>query len=217
LAAVALLALSGCGSAATAYAPRYVAPGELTLRYDDGLEIYAGRGFLTDSPDFDGLSDFVRCVPRAAEHAHTAEEQGSAAIGTNIAGVTLGIGGLGGLSGLAYLGDNDSLGIALLGTGVAVGLLGLSMVLVSRSLRNSANGHAVDATNYYNDRVGAFGGSCDRPARRAPQPPAGPLAQPAPATPNSTAPSTPTATPTATPPATPTELQTPPGGPTPRR
>jgi hypothetical protein len=156
----------GCGSAATGYTPRYVAPGELTLRYDDGLEVYAGRGFLTDSPDFDGLSDYVRCVPRAAEHAATAEEQGTAAIGTNIAGVSLGVAGIGGLSGLAYLGDNDSLGIALLGSGVAAGLLGLSMVLVSRSLRNSANGHAVDATNYYNDRVGALGGSCDRPLPR---------------------------------------------------
>lgn len=161
LVAAGLVVLTGCTSASTIYAPRFVARGELTLRYDDGVEIYAGKKRLTDAPGFGGLADYTRCVPRALEHAEAAESDGGAAIGTGIAGSIIGVSGLGGLSGLAFLDSDKPLAFSLLGTGVAVGLIGMTLALVSRSMKNSANGHAVDAVNYYNDEVGFYGGSCD--------------------------------------------------------
>lgn len=161
IAAGLVVVLTGCSSASTIYVPRFVARGELTLRYDDGVEIYAGKKRLTDAPGFSGLAHYSRCVPRAREHAEAAESDGGAAIGTGIAGSIIGVSGLGGLSGLAFLDSDKPLAFSLLGTGVAVGLIGMTLALVSRSLKNSANGHAVDAVNYYNDEVGFYGGSCD--------------------------------------------------------
>ncbi len=203
-------ALVGCSSA-SGYEPRYVGPGELTLRYDDGLQIWAAKKILADSPAFGGLADYVRCVSAAAEHAEAAESDGSAAVGTGWAGGIIGVAGLGGLAGLGYLEQDEVKAFAILGTGVAAGLLGISLALISRSLKNTANGHAVDAVNYYNDDIGSLGGSCDRPpaplsepdpepvppplAPRAepdvppaplepePEPPAGDPAQPAPSLP----------------------------------
>ncbi len=184
---------AACGSASSGYVPRYVARGELTLRYDDGLEIHAGKRRLTDAPAFGGLADYTRCVPRAFGHAQAAESDGSAAIGTGIAGSVIAVSGLGGLAGLAFLDTDKPLAFSLLGTGVGVGLLGMSLALVSRALKNSANGHAVDAVNFYNDEVGFYGGSCDfRPP--APEPaavavpaavPLAPVPAPAPALPPS--------------------------------
>ena len=45
----ALALLAGCHHA-TQYQPEYVARGELTLRYDDGFQIYAGNEMLAESP-----------------------------------------------------------------------------------------------------------------------------------------------------------------------
>ncbi|MBW2458369.1 MAG: hypothetical protein JRI68_27955 [Deltaproteobacteria bacterium] len=166
--------VGGCSSASS-YEPRYVGPGELTLRYDDGLQIFAGKALLADSPGYGGLTDYVRCVPIAAEHAEAAENDGSAAIGTGWAGGVLGVAGLGGLAGLAYLEEDETKAFAILGTGVAAGLLGISLAIISRSMKNSANGHAVDAVNYYNDSIGSLGGTCKRPPpplpERSPEPP----------------------------------------------
>lgn len=160
---VSVTLLSGCSSALTTYTPRLVAQGELTLRYDDGLQIWAGKKQLTDAPAFEGLSDYVRCVPAAREHAAAAESDGQAAIGTGITGGVLGVGSLSGLTGLAFIEEDETKMWALFGTGIAVGLLGISFALISRNLKNTANGHAVDALNYYNDEVGYYGGSCDLP------------------------------------------------------
>jgi hypothetical protein len=145
---------AGCGSASSVYTPKLVARGELTLRYDDGVEIYAGRKRLADAPGFGGLANYVSCVPRAFEHAEAAESDGEAAIGTGFAGAFIGVAGLGGLSGLAFLDTDKPLAFGLLGTGVAAGLVGITMALISRGLKNSANGHATDAVNYYNDDIG---------------------------------------------------------------
>jgi len=175
--AAAAAALVGCSSA-SGYEPRYVGPGELTLRYDDGLQIFAGKELLADSPGYGGLTDYVRCVPAAAEHAEAAENDGSAAIGTGWAGGVLGVAGLGGLAGLAYLEEDETKAFAILGTGIAAGLLGISLAIISRSLKNSANGHAVDAVNYYNDDIGSLGGTCAKPP--APLPPPDPEPPPPP-------------------------------------
>ncbi len=159
LACLLLLSLSAC-SAATAYRPRIVAQHELTLAYSDGVQIYAGRELLTEAPRFDGLSEYVHCVPRAVEHAEDAESAGQAATGLAVTGIVLGAGSLGGLSGLAFIEDEPATGYAILGTGIGVALIGLTMAIVSRASKNQANGHAVDALNYYNDAVGSRGKRC---------------------------------------------------------
>jgi hypothetical protein len=181
---------TGCSAAYTTYTPRYVARGELTLRYDDGVEIWAGKKMLADAPAFGGLTHYVRCVKDAREHAEAAESDGSAAIGTGVAGSAIGISALGALAGIGFLVNEDTEddinGYAILGSGVVVGLLGMTLALISRGLKNSANGHAVDALNYYNDSVGYYGGTCDSkppPARVIVVPAAIPKAVPPPAEP----------------------------------
>jgi len=49
---------------------------------------------------------------------------------------------------------------AVVGSGLAVGIVGLSLSIVSRVRRVHANGHAVDAVNEYNDAVGRRGQRC---------------------------------------------------------
>ena len=166
------LAAAGCGGK-TGYVPKVVAHSELTMRYDDGLEIWTGHRMLTKAPGFEGLTHHVRCVPRAREHAEQAESDGATAIGTGWAGGVIGVLGLGGLAGLAFLGEEDGevKAYAILGSGVAVGLIGVVLAGFSRNLKNSANGHAVDALNYYNDAVGSLGQSCDNRRPRRPKPP----------------------------------------------
>lgn len=182
------LAAAGCGGK-TGYVPKVVAHSELTMRYDDGLEIWTGRRMLARAPGFEGLAHHVRCVPRAREHAEQAESDGATAIGTGWAGGVLGVLGLGGLAGLAFLEEDEVKAYAILGSGVAVGLIGVVLAGFSRNLKNSANGHAVDALNYYNDAVGSLGGSCDNRKQRTPKPPPAALVprkpppQPAPAPP----------------------------------
>jgi hypothetical protein len=193
---------SGCTAAYTTYTPKYVARGELTLRYNDGVEVWAGKKLLADAPAFGGLTHYVRCVDDAREHAEAAESDGSAAIGMGIAGTMIGVTALGALSGVYFVANEDTeddvTGYAILGSGVVVGLLGMTLALISRSFKNSANGHAVDAMNYYNDSVGYYGGSCDSkppPARvivvpaAIPKPPEPPPIEPVPETPPDAEPS----------------------------
>lgn len=156
---VLLVCTLGC-TGATSYRPRIVARHELTLAYADGLEIYAGKKKLTDAPSFDGLSSYVHCVPKALEHADKAERDGGTATALSITSIVLGAGSLGGLSGLAYVEDEPATAYALLGTGIAAAVVGFSLALVSRSNKNQANGHAVDAVNFYNDAVGSRGKRC---------------------------------------------------------
>ena len=165
-------ALAGCGTGFTVYSPKLVAQGELLLRYDNRFEIYTADRPVAEGVRYAGLADFVRCVPDAHRHAKEAEEDGSLGYGLSIAGGASAILGLGGLSGLAFYSDKTkttTMG-ALLGGGIALEVAGLLMAIVSRGYKASANGHAVDALNYYNDAVGSLGGSCDRPVAPVPEP-----------------------------------------------
>ncbi len=163
----------GCGPASQ-YTPGVVARGELTLRYDDAMQIYAGRELLTEGPVYDGLADYVRCVPQARVHAERARGDGRARIGLAWTGGTLGVVALGGIAaGGALYNDRRSAALGSLGAGLGVAALALVFAGTSRILGNSAHGNAVDALNYYNDAVGSVGGTCaDPPARpRAPMQP----------------------------------------------
>lgn len=168
--------VAGCGGQ-TQYAARIVAPGELTLRYDEKMVIYAGHERLTEGPRYDGLDHYVRCVPTAYEHARYARKHGRARRGLAWAGGTLGVASLGSLGGLALFEENRSAAFGILGIGLGVAVLGIVLAGASRSAGNQAHGNAIDAMNYYNDAVGSLGGSCDRPL--APPTPA-PAPTPAP-------------------------------------
>lgn len=157
------------GCASTQYAPQVVARGELTLRYDDGFQIYAGQKKLTSGLTYPRLAQHVRCVPQAQEHARRARSNGQGAIATAVLGGVLGASGLIGLVGLA---DQDRLGLWL-GGSFALSTIGLTFSIVSWRLKNHANGNALDAVNFYNDSVGSLGATCDDLSY---PPPAGPPA-----------------------------------------
>src|SRR5579862_9054880 len=78
LAATAVLGSSGCST--TLYAPQVVARGELTLRYNEGFEMWAGGARVARGLSYRGLEQYVRCVPEAREHAHRATSASMAAI-----------------------------------------------------------------------------------------------------------------------------------------
>jgi hypothetical protein len=165
--AVALaVACAGCG-AETGYVARVVARGELTLQYHGGYEMWAGGQRVSRGLTWAGLEDYVGCVGPAREHAAQARTAGRAAIGLSAAGGTLAVLSVGGLAGFA---DTDHQW-AWLGTGVGVAAVSVVLTGAGRALRNRANGHAVDAMNYYNDVVGALGATC---ADLTYPPPAGP-------------------------------------------
>ena len=195
LCALTLMVGVGCG-VATEYSPTVVASGELTLRYDEGMQIYAGRDQLVaEGPVYEGLDDYVRCVPRASMHAQQAQRDGRARRGLAWTGGALGVASLGGVGGLALLDSDRSAAISIIGAGLGAVTVALVLTGVSRIMGNSANGNAVDSLNYYNDTVGSLGGNCgDPPPKTAPgqgrvpvpkgtsgPPPEGPQPKPAPA------------------------------------
>jgi hypothetical protein len=178
LALVGSLGLGGCST--TTYAPQVVARGELTLRYDHGFELVAGGQRVSSGVAYNGLARYVRCVPKAHEHARSAQRNGGAAITLSVLG---GVIGLGGLIGLVGIWDEPNRW-SWVGGGVGLGALGATLAVLSWRYKNHANGHAVDAMNYYNDSVGSLGATCDdlrypEPAGPAPEPTA-PPASPAP-------------------------------------
>ena len=168
-----LTVLSDGGCATTTYVPDVVARGEITIRYDSGFELVAGRQHLTSGLTYKGLADYVRCVPEAARHARSAQANGRGAVALSVLGGVIGVSGLGGLYGLY---DQNNLWPWLL-SGVALGAIGTTLAGLSHRLKNHANGHAVDAVNYYNDAVGSLGATCDDLRYPAP---AGPGPDPAP-------------------------------------
>jgi hypothetical protein len=190
LAATATLAsLSGCGAATTRYDARVVAPGELTLRYNDGIEFWSAGRPVARGLGYHGLPEFVRCVPRAKEHALAARSSGAAGVTLSVFGGVLAVGGLGGLGGLAVEDKNRPLANGLLMAGVGAEVLGLILAGIGRQYKVNANGHAVDAMNFYNDQVGSLGGSCSQAAPGARTPPVEAPAAPAePAEPDDAAP-----------------------------
>lgn len=166
-AVVAAVTTAGCAILPTRHAPQYAAADELVLSYQGGYELWAGNSVVAKGYRYDGLSDFVRCVPLARRHAEQAEAVGSIAVPLQILGVTATVGGIGGLTGLAYIGHDNRAAAALLGGGAGLQLIGLLLVAAGAQAKVSANGHAVDAMNYYNDALGSRGGSCrDRPGKR---------------------------------------------------
>lgn len=170
--------LLGCGTGLTTYSPKLVAQDELWLRYDNHFEIYSGDRRVAEGYRYTGLADFVRCVPDARRHAEESESDGATGFGLSIGAGTSAIVGLGGLSGLAFYKSNTTTMAALLGGGIGLEVVGLVMAIVSRGYKASANGHAVDALNYYNDALGSLGGSCSRPLPPGVQPPAPPAGPP---------------------------------------
>ncbi len=162
------IGLCSTGCATTRYAPQVVARGELTLRYDEGFQMWTGDRPIAHGLRYRGLQEFVRCVPPAAEQARRATRDGTAALVLSALGGSFGGISLGGLYGLH---DQDHQA-AWLGGGVAIAITGTVLAGLGRKYRNSANGHAVDAMNFYNDSVGSLGATCDD--LRYP-PPVGPL------------------------------------------
>jgi hypothetical protein len=154
-----LLMTVGC--ATTTYTPRVVARGELTLRYQGGFEMWGGGKQVAHSLLWSGLPEYVRCVPEAHEQAMAAANSGRAAVTLSILGGTLGALAVGGLIGASVDYAPDSHLAAWLGGGVGVATLGTVAAGLGRLFKNRANGHAVDAMNLYNDRVGSLGASCD--------------------------------------------------------
>ena len=102
----------------------------------------------------------MACVPAARAHAYDAESNGAAVAPLQISGLILSVGGLGGLGGLYYLGKDDKAMAGFLLGGLGMQLLGLALVGAGAQARVNANGHAVDAMNYYNDAVGSQGAAC---------------------------------------------------------
>lgn len=162
----AVAAASGCTYAPSIHAPKYVAQHELVLTYDDGYVLSAEGRPVARGYAYEGLADYVRCVPPAHEHAREAQANGANAVPLQIAGTTLTFAGLGGLAGLGYLDKPGATAPALLLGGLGVQLVGLVLVAVGAQAKVSANGHAVDAMNYYNDAVGSRGNSCQPLERR---------------------------------------------------
>src|SRR5689334_17546858 len=76
---IAVLALAaaqaGCGGA-TSYFPSAVAPSEIVLRDNNGLELWAGGRRIAESHRYQGLAPFVGCVPSAYQHARAADRNG---------------------------------------------------------------------------------------------------------------------------------------------
>lgn len=167
----------GCAGS-TSYVPQHVAPGELILRYDGGIQVYAGREQLTEGPRYTDLHAYVRCVPQAADHAERAAKHGEAGVGLAWSGGVMGALSLASLGGLTVIEDQPEVGFAILGTGLVVGAIAVSLAASSRTQRNQAHGNALDAINYYNDAVGSTGASCatvDRSTIVAAPLPTGPL------------------------------------------
>jgi hypothetical protein len=160
LAALLALPLAGCGSGLTMVAPRVLAPQELTLRYDNSFQVWAPQGMVAEGVRYEGLAEYVHCVPNAHRHALEAQAAGDTAVGLSIAGGALAVAGLGGLGGLAYQESNPGRMAAFFTAGIAAEVIGLVLGAVGRAYKTDANGHAVDAINYYNDAVGSQGQGC---------------------------------------------------------
>ena len=149
------LCLAGCASGPAVRPPGSPVGPELSWSYRRGMEIWTPQGMLTKGPQYAGLSDFVRCSPQATTEAAEAERYGRQA--SLLSGLSIGaaVVGLGGLSGLAFNGRDDSAMAGLLVSGVVVELAAVVLAGNSRYAKVQANGHALDAVNYYNDSIPA--------------------------------------------------------------
>jgi hypothetical protein len=158
------LAMTGCSIKPTTVVPRYAASDELVLTYDGRYTLSAHGQVVARGYDYGGLTDYVRCVPEAEQHAREAESNGSIAVPLQTAGIVTSVAGVGGLSGLAFINKDGNTAAGLILGGLAVQAVGLLLVGLGAQAKVSANGHAVDAMSYYNDAVGSHGYRCTPPA-----------------------------------------------------
>jgi hypothetical protein len=192
LGAASLGLLAGCGHGTTVYAPQLRAYGELTLRYDDGFSMSAEGKEIAHSTTWSGLTDYVQCVPKAKEHAEAAESSGTAAVVLSWVGAGIGLASLGSLAAVPGYDKHPDTSNIVLAAGLTGAITGVILAAIGRGQKPTANGHAVDAMNYYNDEVGSRGGTCRKPAPKLeeveplpPDPPAKkPKAKPDPETPD---------------------------------
>ena len=151
------LLLASCSN--TRYVSRHVARGELTLGVRaGGLEIYRGaehQRIASSWGRWQGLEEYVRCAKKAQAHAKQAESHGNPIANVGIALVGL-LGG-GGFFWGGVAADNNGV---LLGIGTIFSAISVGAAILIAQERNVANGHAVDAMNYYNDAVGSLGATC---------------------------------------------------------
>jgi hypothetical protein len=175
-----VIALLASASACTTIAPRlpkHAAPHELVLVDQGRLEIWEADQAIAVGPKYKGLEEYAQCVEPAVQHARKARRAGRAREALAWTGGSLGVASLGGLSGLFYLEHDPQRAAALVGGGLATAALALTLSGISRQQGHKANGNAIDAMNYYNDRVGFAGGHCE--GRRAvfPEPEPLPLSE----------------------------------------
>lgn len=160
----AALASSGCTALAAPMRP--IGPGELALAYDQRLQVLGGAAdVVATEPDFDGLEAHVDCSPQAVRHAAAAKRHGRRARRLAWAGGVLGVTSLGGLGGLAARESNPAVAGAVVGSGLALGLIGVVLAGTSRAHRNRAAGNAVDAVNIYNDEARGGQSRCQQKRR----------------------------------------------------
>jgi hypothetical protein len=159
---IAMMALlTGCAtSGASGYRPTRAEAGELTLRYDDGFQMWNGPQLVSSGPRYEGLAKFVRCAPKAKDHAETAESWGLTSTVLSSLSIGLAVGGLGGLAGLYFDSKDDKVMAAFLLSGLALEVGAIVLGGTSIAARTQAHGNALDAMNYYNDAVGASGETC---------------------------------------------------------
>jgi hypothetical protein len=106
-------------------------------------------------------------VPAAKENAAEAARAGRRAVALSISGGVIAPLGLVGLAGLA----DEPYRWAFVGAGGALAVTGVVLAAVGRLERNRANGHAVDAVNFYDDAVGSLGATCADLTYPQPTPP----------------------------------------------
>lgn len=169
LGAASLGLLGGCGHGTTVYAPQLRAYGELTMRYDDAFTMSAEGNDIASSTTWTGLTEYVQCVPRAKEHAEAAESTGAAAVVLSWVGAGVGLASLGSLAAVPDYDRHPDTSNVVLALGLTGAVTGVVLAAIGRGLKPKANGHAVDAMNYYNDEVGSRGGTCKKPAPKLEQ------------------------------------------------
>ena len=164
LGAASLGLLVGCGHGVTQYNPQLRAYGELTMRYEDGFSMWAEGKEIASGNSWSGLTEYVQCVPKAKEHAEAAESNGSAAVALSWVGAGVGLASLGSLAAVPDYEQHQEASNMALALGLTGAVTGVVLAAIGRNLKPKANGHAVDAMNYYNDEVGSRGGTCRKPA-----------------------------------------------------
>lgn len=153
-----------CACATTQYTPYRLYGDELVLAQDGGLEMRAGDHTVASEPRWQGLEAHVGCVEEAGRHARRARRHARAGRALAIIGGSLGVASLGALGGIPLVHRDPQAAGAIIGTGIGLGLVGVALALGSRQQRILANGHAVDAMNYYNDAA-LVGRRCRSSAR----------------------------------------------------